>query len=355
MVTINVTIEDNEELNASIFIDGTLVTVANLYTWDTTTYPDGRHTIRAEVTDSGRLSDTESLEVIVDNEEDTIAPFDGTLKIMVYNIRQGGLNDDWKTIVKETSPDIIVLVETGYWEINSYERLNAEVSELNAYFADENPYIGYCSQDTYFTTTGEAILSRFPIEEFNQIGYVPLDDESEYDVTHDFIEAVVDINGTDVHVIGGHLKAAEGEDNQWRRDREMEGMINYMDNLGDVPILYLSDQNSYSPFDTGPLAPVGQLDLGVGPMTMMLVPDDPIYGNFSSTVHNFTDVFRMVNPSDPGHTYWDGGGIRIDYIIVNSFFVDMLCNSTVINVTPADTASDHYAVEAFLDWSGCGI
>ena len=57
LVTINVTIDDEETLNATIFIDGTPVAVANHYEWNSSTTPDGKHTIRAQVTDSGELSD----------------------------------------------------------------------------------------------------------------------------------------------------------------------------------------------------------------------------------------------------------------------------------------------------------
>ena len=109
-----------------------------------------------------------------------------------------------------------------------------------------------------------------------------------------------------------------------------------MDSLGDVPIMYLGDINSFSPFDIGPLAPSGSL--GYGPMTMTLAPDDPLYGQYSSKVHNFTDVFRILNPSDPGYTGW---GSRIDYIIVNDFFLDRLINSTAGDTAHADTGSDH--------------
>ncbi|MHA1935542.1 MAG: endonuclease/exonuclease/phosphatase family protein [Candidatus Thorarchaeota archaeon] len=353
IVAINISVIDEEDLVSDIFIDGTFMITANRYEWNTTSYPDGRHTIRAYVEDNATKSSMRSIEVTVDNVEETPEPFNGIFKVMVYNILESGRNDDWKTVVKQANPDILVLVETGFFDDNSNESLNAAVSEFNSYFADEIPYDCYCAQNVWFSTTGEAILSRFPILSFNQIGIVPLDDGSDYDVTHDFIEAVIDINGTEVHVFGGHLKASYGDFNEWRREREMEGMINYMDNLGQVPIIYLSDQNSYSPDDIGDLEPGSDMELGYGPMTMMLFPDDPVYGNFSSTEHTFTDVFRTLNPDDPGYSYGHQEaypGIRIDYIIVNSFFTDMLVNSTTIDVAPAETGSDHYAVDAFIEW-----
>jgi len=195
-----------------------------------------------------------------------------------------------------------------------------------------------------------------PQQEYNQIPVVPLDDGSDYDVTHDFIEAVVDINGTNVHIFGAHLKAMSGSNNEWRRERETEGIINYMDDLGDVPIMYLGDQNSFSPDDTGDLAPHG--DLGYGPMTMMLHPDDPTYGTFSPTVHNFTDVFRTLNPANPGYSFGHQNPSylsRIDYIIINSFFVDKLLNSTCGDTLSVNTGSDHYSVNVFIQWNTTSI
>jgi exonuclease III len=352
-VTIDVNVTDEEALNSEIYIDGGLVATANSYSWDTTQVPDGRHTLRFYVEDSAEQSDIEYFQVMIDNEED-LTHTSNLFKIMVYNIKESGVNSNWKTVVKQENPDILVLVETGYFDDRANEALNAYTSEFNEYFSNELPYEAYTARTDSFPTTGESILSRFPISNFTQIGQVPLDDGSSYDVTHDFIHAEVEINGVTVHVFGGHLKASGGETNQNRRNWESEGIINYMDNLGDVPILYLSDQNSYSPVDTGELAPESGMLLGYGPMTMMLDPEDATFGQFASEVHNFTDVFRTLNPDDPGYSYGhqtDDTAIRIDYIIVNQHFEDMLVNSSVPNASPADPASDHYPVTAFLNWS----
>lgn len=154
-----------------------------------------------------------------------------------------------------------------------------------------------------------------------------------------------------MHLVGCHLKAMDGATNEQRREWETEGIINYMDDLGNVPLIYLGDLNSFSPFDTGDLAPIGD-GLGYGPLTMMLVPDDPTYGQYASEVHNFTDVFRTLNPEDPGYT---GFGSRIDYILVNDYFVDNLINSTTGDTPHADTGSDHYSVDVFLGWNTTGV
>jgi len=348
-VLIITSVVDEESLHAAIYVDNEILSNTGAYLWNTELWTNGVHTIIANVTNGGGLTGTDSIQVTVNNYVPHLF-FDGEIKIMAYNIEESGTNPDWLNVVKEENPDIMILVETGTWWQNSDLILRNSIDDLNDYFVDEGPYSGYCAQDITYSTSGEAILSRFPIVDFIQIGTVPLDDLSNYDVTHDFIHAIVNINGTNVHLIGSHLKASGGDTNENRREWETEGIINYMDNLGDVPMMYMGDLNSFSPFDTGDLAPSG--DLGYGPLTMMLVPDDPIYGQYASEVHNFTDVFRTLNPSDPGYTGW---GSRIDFLIVNDYFNDKLINSTTGDTAHADTGSDHYSVDVFLGWNSTGI
>ncbi len=354
-VLITTTVIDDESLHANIYVDNDLLSSTGAYLWNTELWTNGVHTIKANVTDGGGLTDTDSIQVTVDNYVPQLF-FDGEIKIMAYNIEYSGIDPDWLNVVKEENPDIMILVETGTWWENSDLILRNSIDNLNDYFVDEAPYTGYCAQNIGFPTSGEAILSRFPIVDFIQIGTVPLDDLSNYDVTHDFIHAIVNINGTNVHLIGSHLKAMGGETNENRRDWETEGIINYMDNLGEVPIMYMGDLNSFSPFDTGDLAPNG--DLGYGPLTMMLLPDDPTYGQYASEVHNFTDVFRTLNPTDPGYTYGHQNPTytsRIDFLIVNDYFGDKLINSTCGDTAHADTGSDHYSVDVFLGWNSTDL
>jgi len=346
-VLVTATVSDEDALKANIYIDNEFVNDSS-YLWNASLFTNGVHTIVANATDSGGLTGTAVTTVFVNNYIfDQF--FENKLKIMAYNIEESGIDPDWMEVVKEENPDIMILVETGTWDDNNNKILNDTIDALNAYFVDEIPYEGYCAQMVKYSTSGEAILSRYPIIDFNQIHLVTLDDNSGYYVTHDFIDATVNITGTAVHFIGTHLKASSGDTNEHRREWETEGIINYMDDIGDVPIMYLGDLNSFSPFDIGPLAPAGYL--GYGPLTMMLAPNDSEYGQYSSKVHNFTDVFRTLNPFDPGDT---GFGSRIDFIIVNDFFLDRLINSTVGDTPHANTGSDHYSVDVFLGWNSTG-
>ena len=284
------------------------------------------------------------------------------IKVLSYNIEESGSNADWKQVIKEENPDIAILVETGAFDDDNNTLLDQYCKEFNDYFTviGEDPYTCATTQDIEYETSGETILTRYPIVSTTQIALLTLDDGSTHDPSHDFFDVLVDINTLDIHVIGAHLKCCSGEPiNEEKRDMQQEGIINYMDDLGDVPIMYMGDLNSFSPVDTeDPNLEPDRDDLGVGPMTMMIRPDDPTYGTYSSEIHTWIDVFRELNPSDPGYTYGhqsnhlDG---RIDFITVNQHFtMSMLLESTVGDTPTADTGSDHYAVDMTIDLGGSG-
>jgi len=345
-ISVNAT-DENGIVRYEIYIDGVLRATQNPFLWNTRTVSNGSHTILAKCKDPANNVGEHNITVTVEN-NGTISSSD-LIKIMSYNIEYG-IDPDWKDVVKEENPDIVIFIETGNWDDNSDELLNQYIAEFNAYFVDEEPYTGYTAQGIVYSTDGEAIMSRYPILETVQIPLVTLDDDSMFDVSHDFMYWKVDVAGTELYLIGAHLKAMSGADNEYRREREQEGIINYMDSLGEVPILYLGDLNSFSPYDTGALAPEG--DLGYGPLTMMLKPGDSTYGQYASQTHIFTDVFRTLNPSDLGYTYGHQNPTfdsRIDFIIANDYLSNYLVNSTVGDTSTADTGSDHYCVDFFLD------
>ena len=64
---------DTADLNGvsaqEIYIDGSLVSVSSSYSWDTTSYTDGIHTIRADATDPSGNTRSDWMEVTVDNNE----------------------------------------------------------------------------------------------------------------------------------------------------------------------------------------------------------------------------------------------------------------------------------------------
>lgn len=275
---------------------------------------------------------------------------DEPIKILNYNIERSGIDPDWKEVIKEENPDIMVLVETGDWDDATNDGFGSSdftslVNELNSFFPDETPYEAYTTQDIPYDTSGEAIFSRFPVLNFVQLHTLTLDDSSSLTPSHDFIAAEINVTDVIIHVIGAHLKCCGGTSEELKRENAQEGINNYMDSLGDVPILYMGDLNTFSPEDTGELAPIGNLGFTVIPMLI-----DPLNPKSCET-HTFFDVYRTLNPTDPGYSFgWDSSiyKSRIDYVFANSFFTGKLFDATVGDTESAKVASDHLAVDVLL-------
>ena len=339
----------------AIYIDNLLISNTQFYSWNTSEEIDGSHIILCEANDPSGNNGSNIISVTVNNSVISYDPSE-IFKLMTFNIMESGEDldyPDWKTVVKEENADIIMFIETGYWDDNSNEKLNQYLNEFNTYFTDEDPYIGYCTQGISYGTDGAAIMSRYPVIAYNQITHVPLDNTTYYDVTHDFFDAEVNVSGTLIHVIGSHLKAMTGTLNEQRREWEQEGIINYMDNLGNIPIVYLGDFNSFSPEDWG-LNDL-QSGLGYGPLRMMTPPYTILeteydYSPYASLIHEWTDVHRNLNPSDWGVTCpaYDS---RIDFIYVNQLLASKIVNSTTGDTAHALTGSDHFTVDVNFDFN----
>ena len=353
---------DAGEASFKIYFDNVLVSSTNSYELDTTEYNDGPHEIIFEAKEKGKKAGKEFVNVVIDNHIDP--PPTDAFKCMTYNIWESGREvkgfitgdirpkDGWLDVMKEENADIAILVETGSLDNEDSTHLKKCMRILSGYYYMEAPYDGYAEQDIPSVTDGEAIISRYPILEFHQIKEYRLDDGTMFHYHHDFCDAVIDINGLVTHVIGYHGKCCNntGEEPSMRRN-ETEGMINYLDDLGDVPVIWGGDFNAFSPVDVADpeLAPMG--NLGAGPLTMILNPEDPIWGQYSSKVHNFTDTYRTLNPSKKGWSfgnwepqYWS----RIDYLIVNDWWAEKMINATVGDTPSANASSDHYSVDCFF-------
>ena len=357
IVTITTIATDANGISSyAIYINDILRSGTNIYSWNTTQEIDGSHTILCEVIDPSGNNGSDTISVTVNN-SDIVHELSEIFKLMAFNIKESGEDPaypDWKSVVKEENADIIMFIETGSWDDNSNEKLNLYVSEFNTYFTGEDPYIGYCTQGISYSTDGVAIMSRYPVIAYNQITHVPLDNSSSYDVTHDFYDVEVNISGTLIHIIGSHLKAMPGPANEQKREGEQEGIINYMDNLGSVSIVYLGDLNSFSPEDWG--LNTLQSGLGYGPLSMMVSPySNPDtggdYSAYSSAIHSWTDVHRTLNPTDWGVTYPGIYNSRIDFIYVNQLLTSYIINSTTGDTTHALTGSDHLTIDVFINLS----
>ncbi len=348
-------IEINEITSHKITVNKTLESTQLNYSWNTLAIANGWYEIECQATDVAGNIGTAFIHVYVNNSA-TIPLADEIIKVMTFNIKESGEDPsypDWKYVVQEENADIIMFIETGTWDDNADAKLNQYISEFNTYFSDKLPYSGY-ALDASLKVSGIACLSRYPILHVNQISTVILDDASSYDVTHDFFDVLVKIDDLEIHVIGCHLKALTGAENEQRREWEQEGIINYMDSLGVVPIIYLGDFNSFSPEDWG--INTDQSSLGYGPLSMLIPPytspeTGSDYNSYVSTIHNWTDAHRALNSQDLGHSSpaYDS---RIDFIYVNQVLAPYLINSTTGDTIHASTGSDHYCVDIWLDLTG---
>jgi len=347
-------IDTNGISSRAIYIDDVYRSGLNSYSWNTTQESDGFHNILCKAADPSNNIGSDTISIRVKNSQISPSP-PKIFKLMTFNIKESGEDPaypDWKTVVKEENADIIMFIETGYWDDNSNQKLNQYLNEFNAYFTDEEPYVGYCTQGITYGTDGAAIMSRYPVISYNQITHVPLDNTTSYDVTHDFFDAEVNVSGTLIHVIGSHLKAMPGAGNEQIREWEQEGIINYMDNLGNMSIVYLGDLNSFSPEDWG--LNTFQSGLGYGPLSMMVSPyvnpdNGGDYSAYSSTIHSWADVHRTLNPTDWGVTYPGVYNSRIDFIYVNQLLASYIVNSTTGDTAHAITGSDHLTVDVYFN------
>ena len=339
-----------------IYINDELVSRTNSYSWDTTSFADGsKHEIKLVATDKKGNKAEWINTVYVDHTVDPV-PSDA-FKVVVYNAWFSGqeclqlkMCDDWLDTLYEENGDIIILSETGTFD--NGRNMEVICNLLSGYYYYEAPYEGRAT-DALAVSDGVAVVSRYPILEWHDIPEYQMDDGSTHVYHRAWGDLVVDIQGVTTHVIAYHGKCCISPvtNNTYMREREMEGIINYMDSLGDVPIILGGDFNSQNHLDVGDNIGEAGYNLGTGPLRMLLSPDDPVYGNFSSKIHTFNDTWRTMYPNVRGWTYgytdpqyWG----RIDYLIVNQHLDNKMINGTVGDTPSANFTSDHYAVDAFF-------
>jgi len=323
--------------STSISINDQVVSHSLTYSWDTTTTSDGIYTIIISASDAAGHTSTKSYSYSVQQNFQPSLPENA--KFMTYNIKQSGVYPAWYQVVLEENPDIMILVETGDFDNNNNQILKSVVADLNSYFFDEIPYSGYTLQNIQADYNGITLISRFDISSPSKLSSLTDDGGKSVTVPLPFLHAIVDMGGQDVHILGAHLTCCPGQDNWEARLAEQESIINYMDDLGHVPIIYAGDMNSLSPDDVKPADQSVATDLGTGPIEMLV---DPQHAK-ASTVHTFIDVAKILgNKTDTYHGSVDS---RIDYIFVNRYFEDSLLSSTTGDTPSAASGSDHVPVD----------
>ena len=285
------------------------------------------------------------------------SPPSGAVKVMTYNVREGGVNPAWKDVVRAENADIIVFVETSDWDT---AKVDALLDEFNEHFstglyappADRPPYVAHAEPDPP-PYGGTAIFSRYPILDVTPIDSLTLDDMSPWAPIRVFMLWELDVDGIPMFVTGVHPKCCGGASNELRRERDIEGLINWLDDfLASGNIVIAGDFNAFSYADEQ--AGNNQGDLGHGPLEILLDenPGD-FYDTHGSTRHAFYDGYRSLVPdiSAADHTYRNGSyRSRIDFILVGEGLQPALVGPASVGAsTASDPGSDHFTVDIHLD------
>ena len=163
-ITVDATDAEDGTLTANISIDGSFIVSANTYDWDTTDYPDGSHTIYAEVTDSGGLSDSDTVTVTVDNSGGN--PVDKYALVIGISDYEGTANDlnwcdddakDWKNFFEDEGYTVTILTDSDA----TAEGINASIDDLLA-AEDGNDYVAftYSGHGMKYGEYGSGIVSH---------------------------------------------------------------------------------------------------------------------------------------------------------------------------------------------------
>ena len=164
-ITVDATDVEDGPLTSDIYIDGSFITTANSYSWDTTSYSDGSHTIYAEATDSGGLTDSDSIIVTVDNGggHGDVNKYALVIGISDY---EGTVNDlkycdddamDWKNFLQGEGYTVTVLTDNQA----TADDIAAAVDNLLA-DEDGNDYVvlTYSGHGSSYLNYGSCIISQ---------------------------------------------------------------------------------------------------------------------------------------------------------------------------------------------------
>jgi hypothetical protein len=165
-VTISVDATDPEDgaLTADIYIDGEKKTTGNSYTWDTTAYSDGTHTIYATATDSGDLSDNDEITVTVNNGGGGegnkyalvigISDYEGTSSDLQYCDDDA---QDWKNFLQGEGYTVTMLTDHQA----TADNIIAAIDNLLAdEYADDYVVLAYSGHGTEISGYGSCIVTH---------------------------------------------------------------------------------------------------------------------------------------------------------------------------------------------------
>jgi hypothetical protein len=164
IISVDATDPEDGQLAADIYIDGDYKITGNSYTWDTTTYSDGSHTIDATATDSGGLSDSDEITVTVNNGGGgTVDKYALVIGISDYEGTANDLNYcdddamDWKNFLQGEGYTVTILTDSQATAANIESKL---IDLLNDEDADDYVVLAYSGHGYKDSTYGSCIISH---------------------------------------------------------------------------------------------------------------------------------------------------------------------------------------------------
>ncbi|KYK22631.1 hypothetical protein AYK25_02410 [Thermoplasmatales archaeon SM1-50] len=162
-ITVDAIDAEDGTLTADIYIDGGFVANSNSYSWDTTSYSDGGHTLYAEASDSGGLTDSDSITVTVDNGANPVEKYALVIGISDY---EGTGNDlqycdddamDWKNFLQGEGYTVTLLTDNQATANN----IDAAVNDLLV-DEDGNDYVvlTYSGHGVSYPGYGSCVISH---------------------------------------------------------------------------------------------------------------------------------------------------------------------------------------------------
>ena len=165
--TVSITVDANDAedgaLTADIYIDDSHVANANSYSWVTTGYADGSsHTIRADVEDSGGLTDSDSITVTVNNGGGNVKKYALVIGISDYEGTVNDLDycdddaDDWETFLKGEGYAVTKLTDHQATADNIEAALYALLADEDG---DDYVVLTYSGHGAKYRNYGSCIIS----------------------------------------------------------------------------------------------------------------------------------------------------------------------------------------------------
>ena len=262
------------------------------------------------------------------------------MKIATYNVNSINARiENLTKWLKKEQPDVVLLQEIKC-EFNSFPFFDMQALGYEAKILGQKSY------------NGVAILSRHKIKIVRE-GLPGFDDENAR-----YLEAEIEVEGVNYRVASIYLPNGNppynnpDDESKWiYKLKWMEAFYNYAKELvclrqpiilgGDFNVI-MSDNDVYNPEEYRNNA---------------LFRPEVVQRLKAFEFLGFYDAYRVKHKNDSGYTFWDYAGaalqndmgMRIDYLWLNSFGVDMLESvevdkSTLIDVKP----SDHTLLKAVL-------